>query len=177
MGTARKPPPAKLFTSIFSQDINQIEETRALLTKEFGPIDYKSRVLDFNYTEYYGNEFGRNLKRIFVSFKKLISPDSLYKIKIKTNRIEDSLRMNEKRAVNIDPGIINQANLMLATTKPYSHRIYINKGIYQEITLIYEGSTFKPLAWTYPDYKTKESTGIFLEMRNILNKQLKKQAR
>jgi len=173
MGCIQNLPPVKLFSSIFSQDINIIDKSKKELIKKLGPIDYESKVLDFNYTTYYENEFGNKLKRIFVSFKKLIPSDQLWRIKIQTNKIEEGLKFKEKRQVNIDPGYISQANLILATTKPYSHRIYIEKGIYQEVTMIFQDSTFQPLPWTYPDYQDKENIETFLSIRSILNQQLK----
>jgi len=177
MGLTQKPQPVKLFCSIFSQDVEKMNKAKQLLIAKFGALDFESNLLSFEYTSYYEKEFGPHLKRIFVSFKKLIKPEQLWRIKILTNKIENILRISDKRTVNIDPGYISQANLVLATTKAYSHRIYINCGIYEETTLLYKKHAFLPLPWTYPDYKSQECLEIFLKIRENLFEQLKQLAK
>jgi len=173
MGKITKPQAAKLIMSIFTQDVTLLKKTENILSRHFGTIDFHSGVIDFSQTQYYEEEFGKNLKREFISFKKLIKSENLWKAKILTNKIEERFAKNHKRRVNIDPGYLTQANLILASTKMFFHRIHMNKGIYQEVTMIYQDKTFKPLAWTYPDYQSKESIEIFTKIRNILNSQLK----
>jgi hypothetical protein len=158
--------------SIFTRQDALFGVIEKILTRKFGPIDFTSPIFDFNQTQYYEKEFGANLKRKFISFKKLINPESLWKIKNITNNLENKFSKDAKRLVNIDPGYISQASLVLASTKDFSHRIYIKKGIYQEITLIFKDRTFWPLAWTYPDYQSKELVEIFIRIRDILNSQL-----
>ncbi len=147
------------------------KKTKALLEKRFGKIDFESKNLPFNYTTYYEDEFGKNLKRVFISFKDLIPPQELAKIKITTNIIEKRLSKEDSRLINIDPGYLDLAKLVLASTKDYKHRIYLNRGIYAEITLFYAGESFRPWDWTYPDYKTPEYIAIFNRVRNIYTRQ------
>ena len=163
----------KLIISLFTRKIELITIIEETLSKKFGSIDSSSEILNFNQTQYYQKEFGDNLKRKFISFNKLISPDKLWKIKTITNKLEEKFSKENKRQINLDPGYITQANLILASTKEYSHRIYIKNGIYQEVTLIFKDKTFHPLPWTYPDYQTKEYIDVFIKMRDILNAQLK----
>ena len=174
MGQFLPPQPVKLIVSIFTQEISLFEAIERILSQKFGLIDFKSQILDFNQTRYYEEEFGSSLKRKFIAFKKLIESEALWKIKVATNTIERKFTKHGKRRVNIDPGYLTQANLILASTKMFFHRIHINKGIYQEVTLIYQNKTFKPLPWTYPDYQTKEYEDILLKIRAILRAQLKK---
>lgn len=173
MGQIVKPLLAKLIISIFSQQNQLLEAIEQLLLKRFGQIDFKSPILNFNQTQYYQEEFGRDLKRKFISFKRLIKSENLWKVKIATNRLEKKFTSNGKRQVNIDPGYITQANLILASTKNFSHRLHINRGIFQEVTMLFKDKTFLPLPWTYPDYQSKEYIDIFINIRNILNSQLK----
>lgn len=173
MGRLQKSGPVKLIVSVFSQRTSLIETAEKILSNKFGPIDFSSQVLNFNHTKYYEKEFGRDLKRKFISFKKLIRPEELWKIKVLTNRLEEKFIKDNKRQINIDPGYISLANLILASTKNFSHRIYIKKCIYQEVTLIFKDKTFLALAWTYPDYQSKECIDIFNQIRNALSSQLK----
>lgn len=173
MARLQKPSPVKLIISVFSQKTSLFELIEKILARKFGPIDFSSQLLNFDHTKYYEKESGRDLKRKFISFKRLLKPDQLWKIKISTNRLEKQFAKDNKRQFNLDPGYISLANLVLASTKNYSHRICIREGIYQEVTLIFKDKTFWPLAWTYPDYQSKECIDIFNQIRNILNLQLK----
>ncbi|MFC1646286.1 DUF4416 family protein [Candidatus Omnitrophota bacterium] len=173
MGQIQKSPPVKLIISIFTQQNNSFLAIEEILSKKFGPIDFSSPIIDFNHTRYYEKEFGPNLGRKLISFKKLIDSDNLWKIKIQTNKLEDKLITNSKRQFNIDPGYITQAKLILASSKNFAHRIHIRNGIYQEVTLLFKDKSFQPLPWTYPDYQNKECVDIFIKIRDILNSQLK----
>jgi len=174
MGQIHKPLPVKLIMSIFTQKDALFNVAEKALAKKIGPIDFSSQILSFNQTQYYKDEFGDNLKRKIISFRKLIPPDNLWRIKTITNGLENKFLQDKKRQLNIDPGYITQANLILATTKDYSHRIYIKKGIFEEVTLIFKNKTFTALPWTYPDYQSKELIDIFVQIRDILILQLKK---
>jgi hypothetical protein len=71
------------------------------------------------------------------------------------------------RGINLDPGYINGAQLVLATTKNYSHRLYLDQGIYGEVTLIFRKGNFQALPWTYPDYKTDLAYAYFKSVRQL----------
>ncbi|MGD9015614.1 MAG: DUF4416 family protein [Candidatus Omnitrophota bacterium] len=163
----------KLFIGfIFSQEQIYLK-SKFRLEKTFGNIDFESQTLPFNHTQYYQKEFGHNLKRKFISFKKLIKAESLARIKRITNRVEHCFLKQGKRQINIDPGILNLSKIALATTKDYKHRIYLNKGIYAEVTLYYQNKRFQFWEWTYPDYKTAAYIQIFNQIRDIYSHQLK----
>ncbi|MDD5617866.1 MAG: DUF4416 family protein [Candidatus Omnitrophica bacterium] len=173
MGQIHKSYPVKLIMSIFTPQESLFGTIENILIKKFGPMDFISRVFEFNQTEYYKDEFGSGLKRKFISFKKLIRPEDLWKIKIITNALEDKFAKDNKRQINIDPGYISLANLVLATTKNFAHRIYIKNGVCEEVTLLFMNKTFMALPWTYPDYQTKEIIEIFIKIRSALDSQLK----
>ncbi|MDD5431554.1 MAG: DUF4416 family protein [Candidatus Omnitrophica bacterium] len=167
MGEIKKITPVKLISGFIFKDLSQLTKAEKILEKKFGRIDFESKVLPFNYTNYYEEEFGKPLNRKFVSFKKLILPNELPQIKIYTNTIEEKLSEKNKRLINIDPGYLDLPKLVLATTKDYAHRIYLSKGIFAEITLSYKNGSFIPLKWTYADYRTKEYINIFNQIREI----------
>ncbi|MCX5703892.1 MAG: DUF4416 family protein [Candidatus Omnitrophica bacterium] len=173
MEQIRKYPPVKLIIGFIFKKEDSLKEAKAILEKQLGKIDFISPVLTFNHTDYYEKELGRDLKRSFASFKKLIDPANLAKIKITTNKIEKSLSTGTRRAINIDPGYLDLAKLVLASTKDYKHRIYLNKGIFAEVTLFYQDKNFRPWDWTYPDYRTGEYIAIFNQIREIYAQQIK----
>ncbi len=171
---AKEHNPVKLVIGMFTNRLELFQETLKVLGKRFGLVDYESPLLPFDKTDYYEEEFGKDLKRKFYSFKKLIRAEDLAKIKIFTNTLEKKFSEGGKRAINLDPGYLAPAKLVLATTKDYQHRIYYGKGIYGEVTLRYKKGSFIPWEWTYPDYRTKEYIGIFNHhIRKIYMKQLK----
>jgi hypothetical protein len=137
------------------------------LRKRFGKIDFVSACLDFNCTDHYEAEMGKALKRRFLSFTKLIPIQDLYRVKLYTNRLERKFLIAKFRQVNIDPGYMDLAKLVLATTKDYAHRIFLRKGIFAEITLSFRGNSFSANAWTYPDYCSKEYISIFNQIRKL----------
>lgn len=167
MGKRKKPRPVKLICGLIFKEKDSYLKAKESLRRHFGSIDYESKPLDFDYTDYYEKEFGTELKRAFVSFKKPILPSELSEIKIATNRIESRLSSDGLRLVNIDPGYLNLSKLILASTKDFSHRIYLKHGIYAETTLLYQDGKFKSLEWTYPDYKTPDYQEIFQDIRKL----------
>lgn len=173
MGQIKKHLPVKLIAGFIFKDERIFCRAECILRERFGKIDFSSDTLPFVHTSYYEREFGKDLKRKFISFQKLIPPQRLSRIKIITNTIEEELSQGENRLINIDPGYLNLPKLILASTKDYIHRIYINKGVYAEVTLFYQDKSFKFWDWTYPDYKSAEYIKIFNQIREIYADQIK----
>ena len=170
MGTATSPLPVKLITALLWRDAEIMAVARRLLTDRFGPVDTESEVYPFTFTSYYAEEMGDTLIKQFVSFSNLIDPEALADAKLFTNETEQGLSRTDGqpgRAVNIDPGYITGAKLVLATTKDYSHRVYLRRGIYAETTLQFRYEVFHPYPWTYPDYKTELALDYFTRVRRI----------
>lgn len=167
VGKVIKIQPVKLITGLITQNVNSFVKAHRALGKQFGSVDYKSPILDFKLTDYYRDEMGTDLKRQFISFHKLIDPARLPDIKLFTNKLEDKFSKNSKRLINIDPGYVTAAKLVLVTTKNFAHRIYLNKGIFAEITLKFKNSSFRPHELTFPDYRTEEYITIFNHIREI----------
>ncbi|MDR3256252.1 MAG: DUF4416 family protein [Endomicrobium sp.] len=174
MGAIGTPKKVKLFCGIISSYEEIKQKSLAILEDKFGKIDLVSSVILFDFSDYYNPEMGDNLKRFWISFEKLISAADLVEIKVFTNSIEDNFAINNKRQINIDPGYITPANVILATTKNFSHRIYLSNGIYGEVTTIYKKDGFVKLPWSYPDYLSKSATEFLLKARAYLIKQLRK---
>jgi len=158
---------AKLIASVFSGEPELISETSRILERMFGRIDFRSPLMDFTHTKYYNDEMGCGLKRIFLSFARLIRPELAYKAKLNTNALEKKFTQNGKRRVNVDPGYLDMSKLVLFSTKDYTHRLPMPRGIFAEVTLFYQDKSYHPWPWTYPDYKTKEYINIFESIRNI----------
>jgi len=178
MWELHEPKPIKLFIGILAANETALAEAVKAISKSFGVIDLTSEVWPFTQTDYYKDELGPNALRQFVSLEKLIDPGKLAKIKHITNKIEmklaRSLKLPLPRPVNLDPGVIEPSKLILATTKNYSHRIYIGNKMFAEVTLIYEKGAWRHFDWTYPDYRQANYHEFFTKVRNRLVEQLKK---
>jgi hypothetical protein len=177
MWELKEPAPVKLIIGILAADKRCMEAAVDAAGKQFGKIDLQSDAWPFTQTSYYKEETGENILRKFVSIEKLIDPGELADVKHKTNEIERELAENLKaglpRPVNLDPGFIEPSKLILATTKNYSHRIYIGKKMYAEVTLIFDGGKWQSLPYTYPDYKSSGYHNFFNKVRRRLLEQLK----
>ena len=137
------------------------------LQARYGPIDYTSVDLPFSYTHYYDEEMGTPITRFFISFRRLVDPGILSQIKTQTNVLESRFIEAGKRKVNIDPGLLNLSRFVLASSKDGSHRIPLANGVFAEVTLMYEKGHFRPLEWTYPDYRSDGYLGIMMDIRNL----------
>jgi hypothetical protein len=166
----------KLFASLFSGDSCLIGDALRALSEWYGRADFISAPAPFNYTDYYAKEFGGTLIRRFVAFERLIRPESLPDVKQWTNSLEQRLAAEGRRKVNIDPGYLAKAHLILATGKGYTHRPYLRDGIYADLTLAYRDKKFHPLPWTYPDYAGGEVTGMLTRIREKYILQLRGRA-
>lgn len=173
MGKINIPPAAKLIIGLIYRNSAVKDKILDILKKRFGEVDFLSHELDFNYTDYYYPELGKPLKRLLVSFKQLASEDKLSDIKLYTNKIEERFSRKQKRQINIDPGFLSLGKIILATTKNYSHRVYLGKGIFAEATLFYKGAAFKPWPWAYPDYQSKEYISVFNAIRKLYQEQVR----
>ena len=172
MGEIHPPQPVKLFCGILYQDCSVWEKASEILQERFGPLDYTSELFHFTETTYYNQEMGSDLIRLYVSFRDVVSPEILIEAKHFTNSVEKRFADAEgRRSINLDPGLLSNANLILASTKNYCHRVYLGKGIYAEVTMIYRQGRFQDLPWTYPDYRHHRD--VFEEIRRIYRRQMK----
>jgi len=152
MSTPQSSKPACLVVGMFMQDQSLFEAVVRPLVDAFGELAMVSRWFDFDYTSYYEKEMGAPLYRRMISFAQLVDPSQLPDIKLTTNAIEHQFGVQDRRQVNIDPGYLVPERFILATGKNFTHRIYLNKGIFADLTLIYQKGQFQKLPWTYPDY-------------------------
>jgi hypothetical protein len=173
MGTPRVPKPAKLMMSLISAEDGILMRAVEDLKSIYGEVDLLSDLLPFDSTRYYDKEMGAPLFRRFIAFKELVQREALASIKKRTNGVEERYSRDGCRKVNIDPGVLSEENLVLATTKGFGHRVYLRDGIYADLTLIFRKGSFRPQAWTYPDYRRGEVIDLMNGLRRVYVKQLK----
>ena len=147
----------KWICGMISARTDLLDAAATELAGAFGPIDLVSETMDFDFTHYYDAEMGSPLVRRFVGFAASAPPDGLVEAKWRTNAIEANFaraggRGGVARPVNLDVGYIEPSKLVLASMKNFSHRIYLGRGVYAEVTLMARGGKWEPLPWTFPDY-------------------------
>ena len=177
MSTPKEGKKVKLISSLFSPEEDLIDKVIKQMEGSFGPVDWVSGKLAFDRTKYYAKEMGWPLWRRFISFSNLIMPNSIVDMKLATNAIENGHAVDKRRKINIDPGYVSLERLILASGKNYIHRIYLRKGIYADLTLVFHAGTFKPLPWTYPDYADEKIIGYFNIIRDGYLQCLRKEDR
>jgi len=168
--------PVKLICGLIAAKAGVFERAEERLAETFGPVDGRSAQFAFDLTDYYEAEMGSGLFRRFLSFERLIDPSRLSDIKHTTNGLEKEAQAEageSGRSVNIDPGYLTSAALIFATTKDFSHRIPLNKGIYAHLELLFQKNGVQHLAWTYPDFRNDRYASFFLGVRQVYLGQLR----
>ncbi len=153
MSEPQAPSPAKLIVGLLYCRPQLQQQCWEALCRRLGPLDWLSEPCEFHYTDYYQREMGPGIMRRTASFQRLVEIEELVEIKLFSNEIEAQLSRSGRRRVNIDPGILGEERLVLATGKNYTHRVYLRRGIYADLTLVYQQGEYRPLPWTYPDYR------------------------
>jgi hypothetical protein len=163
MSHPRAPDPVKLFLSAIYRDPAALAAALEKIAAAYGPSDYSTRELPFKEAGYYVREMGLPLYRRFFTFRRLLDPARLPEVKFFTNELEAAA--GDPRRVNLDPGLLTLGNLVLASGKNVGHRTYLGRGIYADLTLVYQCGSFKALDWTYPDYADPDFIVFLNRMR------------
>ena len=164
--------PVLLILAAFSRHAEALDWAKQTAEDAWGKIALTSDRFDHRETIYYEPTMGPDLKKTFFAFDSLIDPAKLVECKETTNRWEEDYqhlaRHAEPRPLNLDPGYLTEAKLILATTKDRDHRIYLNRGIYAENTLYFHHGAWCPRPWTYPDYQRPDYHQFFQQCREYL---------
>lgn len=168
MSRPQEPPPAKLIIGLLFHDEGVHQQALAALTGLFGPVDFATEPEAFDYTAYYDREMGPGLLRQTISFQEPVSLESLPDVKLQTNALEARYARDGSRRINLDPGLLSEERVILASGKNYTHRVYLRSGIYADLTLIYQKGAYQCLPWTYPDYRRPELLHFFRILRQKL---------
>jgi len=171
MGQAKPFEPEKLVVGVLASRTTVSADVIAALAERFGPPDLVSDEMPFGFTDYYDAEMGGGIRRFFYSALRLTAPEDLAAVKLRTNALEASFAEGGRRRVNLDPGLLSLGRLILASTKPGPHRIPLAQGIYAELTLVYERGGFRPLPWTYPDFRSAGYLTVLEAVRELYRRQ------
>ncbi|HTM52514.1 MAG TPA: DUF4416 family protein [Pirellulales bacterium] len=172
MGAVGQPAPALFVLAAFSRYSEALAWARQRAEAQWGTIALDSPIFEFQETDYYEASMGTEIHKCFWAFERLIDQSSLPELKLATNQWEldyaREARHVEPRPLNLDPGYVTAAKLVLASTKDHAHRVYLSQGIYAEVTLYYKNRQWQAREWTFPDYRRPEYHQFFSECRTRL---------
>lgn len=167
MSTKRHQEEALLFVGALYSSSEIFDQNLPELESHFGPVLFQSAVMSWDHSQYYSDELGMPISRRFIFFDRLIDASRLPEIKLTTDDIEYRNLKHGRRQINLDPGYLTEAKVILASTKNYSHRIYLGRGIYAEQEYIFSKGSYQPLSHTYTDYKKSEYLKVFFQARQL----------
>jgi hypothetical protein len=170
MGVQRFREEAVLFVGCLFSFQEIYDAALAVLKKDFGNILLETPSLPWTHSEYYAEEIGEPLYRNFIFFDTVIDTSLLPDAKVRIMDIENDFSKDRKRQINLDPGYLSLAKVVLASRKNYSHRIYLGKLVFAELELIFKEGAFHALPYTYADYKDEWSIKIFTQARALFKK-------
>jgi hypothetical protein len=171
MKLPRIAPPARLFFGVFTGFPELLDWARDRLGETLGALDEPRESPEFPFpeTDTYAESMGSGLRRKFFVRREPIAQDALAAIKWRAVELEaEAAELRTwpvTRPINIDPGIVNDCRVILATTKDYAHRLYRGDGIWEEVTLVYRGGRFETMPWTYPDFQSDAYREYFAGLR------------
>jgi hypothetical protein len=164
---------ALLLMAAFSRHEAALAWARQRAVEEFGPVALESPTFHFTQTDYYESTMGLDLRKVFFLFERPFDAAELADVKLLTNQWEGQYTQQsghpEPRPLNLDPGYLTLAKLVLASTKDHAHRIYLRRGIYAELTLYFRHDQWQPHQWTYADYRREDYQEFFSQCRNWLH--------
>ncbi len=172
MGEISEPHSVLLFLAAFSRHPEALAWGQGRAVAHWGSIALASDLFDFDATDYYQPTMGPGIKKCFWAFERRIDPGRLAELKIQTNAWEAEYAgmeaQAEPRPLNLDPGYLTPAKLVLASTKDHAHRIYLSRGIFAEVTLFYKDRQWQHRDWTFADYRRADYQRFFDACRQYL---------
>ena len=138
-------------------------KVKQILEEKFGNVNKESSEYNFDqFTSFYEKEMGRNLVKRFLIFEKDIEKQDLIQIKKQTTEIEKEFSVNEKRTINLDPGYLNEKELVLASFKKgTNYKEDLGQGVYAHKVLEFKDKEAIIFWHTFPDYRVKENQEFF----------------
>ena len=165
-------PGKALIGVLFQKDEIYQQFLRHLETIEV-EIELESEIYKFDSTDYYQEEMGSGLYRIFLSLKGLYPVEQSVSLKNEINSWENEWKEAGKRTLNLDPGYLDLHKVVLLSGKEGPQKIYLGGGIWADFNLIRKAGRFEALPWTFPDLRESRYHSFFERVRENLKLDLK----
>jgi hypothetical protein len=151
MSCPKEKPESKLIIALMYS--NFPKDLVSALEKNFGKIEEKSDEINFDFTKYYEKEFGKDLRKSYFCFQGDFDVEKLPDAKLFCTELENIYSKDGRRLINIDPGYVTKNSFILASFKERAHRIFLKKGVYADLELVYENNEWHSFQWTFADVK------------------------
>lgn len=170
MARVQKPPAGKAIVSIIYSSMDALADAVKVIEKKLGRVAFETIEIPCSKPEIYREEMGDTLLRRFYSFERETPREALVELKHVCHKIEPLFADNVDdfcfRTVNIDPGIVTPASVIMASHKEYNHSVYLRDGVFAELTLVHARGRFVRLPWTDMDFCHEEAIGFFDRVRS-----------
>jgi hypothetical protein len=174
MAQPEEPMPVKYFIAVLFKDVGKLLKAKKELAARWGAIDFEGRDHAFDATDYYQPEMGVSLYRRLLAFERLYLPTLIVAMKLECNEIEASFSLYGKRTVNLDAGYLDHNKVLLASAKDAGQKIYLDRGIYADLSGRYKAGKYRPFEWSFPDFKDGRYDEELLEIRKQYMLQVKR---
>lgn len=176
MGRIKQPLPVLRVAALFSRYDAALDWALQRIAAAWGSLALVSPRFPFEATQFYERSMGTGLEKLLVACEPLVDPAELVESKLASNAWEEEYAAlvpgPEPRPLNIDPGYLSEAKLVLASTKDRDHRLYLDRGIYAEQTLYWQKGHWNCRDWTYPDYQRADYHAFLTRCREYLRERL-----
>jgi hypothetical protein len=174
MALPEEPLPVKYFIAVLFPEAEKLLQVKKELISRWGAFDFEGQDHPFDATDYYQPEMGTPLCRKLMSFARLYTPALIVSMKLECNDIENSFSRTGKRTVNLDAGYLDHNKFILASAKEAGQKVYLDKGIYADLSGRYKEGKYRPFEWSFPDFKDGRYDGELLAIRKLYMQQVKK---
>lgn len=174
------PSPVIPFAAILTRSHELFNSACSLLKLNMNTTLLNLNPTPFTHSDYYCDEMGSDLIKGMIAFQPPFSQQTIVDFKLYARQIEwqhaDFVDSVTYRSVNIDVGFVDLSKTVLATSKNFAHRIYLNSGVFAEVTLTYQNHRWTTLPWTYPDFVTEPVQSFLSQCRTALASYLRSPA-
>lgn len=159
------PPPSLVVLGVLARDLVEAHLAAEAFGALHGGVDLYGAPAPFGKTEYYAAEMGEGLQRFYCSFSSLLPSIHLPELKRQAWDIEQRHLVEGRRAVNLDPGVLDYTKVVLASFKAGPQKLHLGDGIWADLVLYFSEGAYGPLPWTFPDLRKGEHHGFFVAAR------------
>ena len=173
MAKTELPLPVKYVIAVLYRNREALERAKNAVCGQWGTLDFEGDDHLFDVTDYYEPEMGTPLYRRLMAFETLYPPTLIVDMKLGCNDIEDILAEEGKRTINLDAGYLDHNKYLLASAKEAGQKVYIDRGIYADLSGRYKGGKYRPFEWSFPDFRDGRYDEELLAIRRLYMEQIK----
>jgi hypothetical protein len=177
MASPEEPLPVKYLIAALYRDDTIFAKVKNELVARWGRIDFEGDDHPFDVTDYYEPEMGTSLRRRLLTFDRLYPPTLIVDMKLQCNDIETAFSREGKRDVNLDAGYLDHNKYLLASAKEAGQKVYLDRGIYADLSGRYKGGKYRPFEWSFPDVRDGRYDSELLEIRRLYREQVRRYRR